>query len=186
MNDDMMDLDDDALVKTIFDTIERQTGYRHYQQRIGNPILSNAIVFYGKCIQRPDTQHPLNPNDRRRNVVSMPTYDCRGEITGHIHRDQNWIQLTIDHHQNHQPQPTQRVFLTNEEVDFLSDNATTMTTPELYRTSVQRFGNHITRAQVYHWRLDAVQGEYLRDNDQFVSARALLNEWNDCGFEEVR
>jgi hypothetical protein len=54
----MMDLDDDALVKTIFDTIERQTGYRHYQQRIGDPIHTNAIIFYGKCTQRPDTQHP--------------------------------------------------------------------------------------------------------------------------------
>jgi hypothetical protein len=110
MNDDMMDLDDDALVKTIFDTIERLTDYRHYQQRIGDPVLTNAIVFYGKCIQRLDTQRPLIPNDRRRNVVFMPTYDCRGEITGHIHRDQNWIQLTIDHYQNHQPQPTNVCF----------------------------------------------------------------------------
>jgi hypothetical protein len=64
----------------------------------------------------------------------MPSYNCRGAISGHVHRDQNWIQLTIDHHQ---PQSSQRVFLTNEEVEFLSDNATTMTAPELYRTSVQ-------------------------------------------------
>jgi hypothetical protein len=182
----MMALDDNALVATIFDAIEDQTGYRHYFQRVGNPILSQSVIFYGKCMQRSDLHQPLNADDRIRQVVAVPTHDCQGEISGHIHRDQNWIHLEIDHHSNHQPQPSRRVFLTQEEVDYITVNAATMTTPDLYHAAVRHFGDHVTRAQVHHWRLASVESSYRRSDDQFVSARTLINEWNDRGFEEVR
>lgn len=187
LNDELANLDDGALVKDIFDAVEQQTGYRHYRQRIGEPILSQSIIFYGTCMQRSENHQQLDPTQRIRQVVSMPTYDCRGEIKGQIRRDQNWIHLTIEHHMNHEAQPTNRVFLSEEEVAFLTDNAATMTTPELYHATVRQFGDHITRAQVYHWRLSTVEREYNRNrDDQFLSAMLLVNEWNDRGYEEVR
>jgi hypothetical protein len=74
--------------------------------------------------------------------------------------------------------------LTQDEIDFLTSNSS-MTTPELYHAAVLQFGEHINRAQVYHWRLDAVEREYNRNN-QFLSTMLLVNEYNDRGYEQVR
>jgi hypothetical protein len=65
------------------------------------------------------------------------------------------LDLTHNRSSPKPPTSTHPIFLTNEEVEFFSDNATTML--ELYRTLAQRFGNHITRSV----SLDAVQGEYM-------------------------
>ncbi|KAI8329625.1 hypothetical protein BC941DRAFT_194272 [Chlamydoabsidia padenii] len=172
MDEHLLDLGYDEIVTEILETVELKTGYQHYRQRIGDTALSSSIVFFAKYIQRSDVRQTLDPATCRRHVVSLPTYNCKGEIKGHIRKDQNWIHLQITHHVNHAPQQTRRVFLTDEEPEFITSRAATMSNPQLYYAAIPQFGDHINRAQVYYWRMHAVKGLYRR-HDVDISLNLL-------------
>ncbi|KAI8329437.1 hypothetical protein BC941DRAFT_518790 [Chlamydoabsidia padenii] len=64
-----------------------------------------------------------------------------GDIKGHINKDQNWIQLEIT-----------RALGRN-----VNGLAVSTSIPDIHRLAVENFGYHITRAQVYYWRLEVIR-----------------------------
>jgi hypothetical protein len=182
MNDRLLALDYEEVALEVIDQLSTQTGYRHTLQSVGNNRLSHSILFLGRCIHRDDLRHEVA--NRQRHTFSMATYPCFGLIKGHIDKRQSWIHLEITHAICHPIQQTRRVELNDDEIAFIRERASTSTTPSLFREMTRNFGYHVTRAQVYYWRLNHIQGQWNRNDNEFLSARILIRDRN--GFEEVR
>ncbi|KAI8332797.1 hypothetical protein BC941DRAFT_435346 [Chlamydoabsidia padenii] len=184
MDDRLMALSYEDIAMEIIEAVHQQTGYRHWSQRVGRNILAHRTIFYARCVLRRDLRKHLDSNQRKRQVLSLPMFNCKGEIKGHINKDQNWIHLEITHAVGHPSYSPRRIHLTDQERRFITGLAVSTSTPEIHRAVVENFGHHITRAQVYYWRLEATQHLYRLHNDPMVSCRRLIAERNQQGFGE--
>ncbi|SAM04530.1 hypothetical protein [Absidia glauca] len=181
MNDRLLALIYEEVALEVIDQVSQQTGYRHTFQDVGANKLSHSVIFRGRCINRNDIRHEVI--NRQRHDISMATYPCRGQITGHIDKRQSWIHLEITHATCHPIHRSRRVELDDEEITFIRDRATTSTTPSLFGEMIRNFGYHVIRAQVYYWRLNHIEGQWNGNENEFLSAQILIR--NRIGFEEL-
>ncbi|KAI8335369.1 hypothetical protein BC941DRAFT_514876 [Chlamydoabsidia padenii] len=122
---------------------------------------------------------------RKHQVLSLPSFDCKGEIKGHINKEKNWIHLEVIHDVGHPSHFSHRVHLTEQERQLINNLAVSTSTPEIHRAAVDNFGHHITHAQVYYWQLHAIQHLYRLNDDPMVSARMLIGARSQQRFEEL-
>ncbi|KAI8331782.1 hypothetical protein BC941DRAFT_517450 [Chlamydoabsidia padenii] len=121
LDDSLLEATDEEINTSIFNKVEYTGGYRYSRESIANP----------KKRQVPDEQ-------AWRICDRMVTYDCGGEITGTLYRNQRWVSLTVKHGVPHAFHEEHRRPQTSMEVrQFIAGNNRNTTSASVYRL-VQR------------------------------------------------
>ncbi|KAI8328797.1 hypothetical protein BC941DRAFT_519134 [Chlamydoabsidia padenii] len=113
---------------------------------------------------RTDVNKQRPPNELVRLGQCMTTYDCGGELSGVIYRQQRWITLTVKHQEQHEPHnEDEHPSMPIEVREFITTHAHQLTSGDLFAQVQRQFG---------------------RADDQMVSSRILVREYQDAGFRE--
>ncbi|KAG0181557.1 hypothetical protein DFQ29_008021, partial [Apophysomyces sp. BC1021] len=91
----------------------------------------------------------------------METFRCGGQVSGHIDRVNDVINLNIEHSTGH-PAPY---------------CALNFSAHDLYERAIEDYPNeteNLTCAQVYYWWSEGIASSYRLDSDEIVSSRLLI------------
>ncbi|KAI8331783.1 hypothetical protein BC941DRAFT_517451 [Chlamydoabsidia padenii] len=164
IDDGHIDNTDEQLIDAIYLVVEHAGGFRYTKKNIANPKKRHSVAFLGLCAQRTDVNKQRPPNELVRLGQCMTTYDCGGELSGVIYRQQRWITLTVKHQEQHEPHnEDEHPSMPIEVREFITTHAHQLTSGDLFAQVQRQFG---------------------RADDQMVSSRILVREYQDAGFRE--
>lgn len=180
------------IAKQYVSLVESCDEYRYYIKNVGAPIKQKRIRFTAYCIQDSSIQNQeTDDNARTRYRRRMETYPCGGTIEGVIDLINFCVHLDINHnHTDRHPPPPY------EEVD---DEATTEQIRHFIRQHAREHDRYVTDihaslirtyptstvslGQVYYWWNKEMETQYKLVENQFESARMLIE--GEPGFYKV-
>ena len=186
---------DRQVMDRILDVVGQCDGYRYILRNEADPEQSFDISFTGYC-SRSLTYQQNNPDrERVRQHERMPVYDCHGRIQGIIKRQLGYVELEV-RHESHPPadaverlryQQLERNIVPQEIREAISRSSQLTNAASVYRRIIREFpDSNISPMQVYYWWTRTFEREYRLHPDQLLSARMLVQRYNNQGFYEVR
>ncbi|KAI9253477.1 hypothetical protein BDA99DRAFT_519934 [Phascolomyces articulosus] len=137
--------------------------------------LKFARSFCCRCSQDYDVQRQVFNVDRRRLDSRMETYFCGGHIQGLIDKRNRYAHINVEHSTGHPTLSVPTMYQVNEEIRIhILQNCIKMDAHAL-----------LTQPQVYYWWNGSFETQYKLANNQYGSARLLIERALPHGVDKV-
>ncbi|CAG8692304.1 3031_t:CDS:2, partial [Ambispora leptoticha] len=170
------------IVNKIVRLCEKGDGYSYvyYKKHYIKQTKSTTFTYWCNCHQELEKKaKKVLDNSKQCNTESrLDCYDCKGAIFVRIDLQNKLASVKLDHVYLH-PQP-QHIGITDEIKIYIKENLV-YSAPELYKQIVlEKINGYelIMVDQAYYWWAHHAVTKYQRANNQFQSAKLLLNEKN--------